>query len=151
MRVGEPHQGLRPHQGFWPYWGFWKEAHMYVKVLMAVVVLAACMGCALFEGGVTGGPEPSSNAGYLELTVNVRNAEVYTGGELRGMIKKADRPQSILIPAGAHELTVKKFGYHPYKARIAIEAGAVNTLVIELKRLPTEVVELPPDKPSEKK
>ena len=124
---------------------------MYAKVLMVVAVLSICTGCAIFGGDVNGGPAPSADAGYLELTVNVAWAEVYTGDQLRGMIKKANKPQSILIPAGTHDLTVTKFGYGPYKAKIAIEAGAVNTLAIELTRLPTKVVQLPTDEPSEEK
>jgi hypothetical protein len=59
------------------------------------------------------------------------------------MVKAADRPQAIIIPAGTHDLALKKFGYVDETRKIALEAGAVNTLVIEMKRLPTEAVELP--------
>ncbi len=124
---------------------------MYVKALLVVAVLAACTGCALFESGAKPQVQADANAGYLELTVNVAWAEVYTGDQLRGMIKKANKPQAILIPAGTHDLTVTKFGYKPDKKKIAIEAGAVNTLSIQLERLPTKVVELPSAAPSEEK
>ena len=121
---------------------------MYGRAMLALVMIASLAGCSVIEGDVAKpSKQAAENTGYLELTVNVRNAEVYIDGSLYGMVKRADKPQAIVIPAGTHELMLKKFSYEDVTAKIGVEAGAVNTLVLEMKRLPTEEVALPGDKP----
>lgn len=119
---------------------------MYRRIALAMLVASVAAGCGAFQSSRATMGEVSENSGWLELTVNVKNAKVHVDGALRGMIRSADRPQLFVIPAGTHDLMLGKFGYEPYTAKIAVEAGAVNTLVIDMMRLPTEVVELPEEK-----
>ncbi len=116
---------------------------MYSRIALVLLVAAAVAGCgAISRATGTMGDVPE-DSGWLELTVNVRGAGVFVDDALRGMIRYAGRPQLIVIPAGTHELRVEKFGWQTYTARIAVEPGAINTLIIDMERLPTEVVELP--------
>ncbi len=115
---------------------------MCARMTVLICVAALLVGCAAFEGG-TAKTAPPADKGTLELTVNVRNVQVFVDGSLYGMVKRADRPQLIVIPAGTHEMTMKKFGYEDFTVKIGVEAGAINTLVVDMKRLPTEAVEVP--------
>jgi hypothetical protein len=119
---------------------------MYRRIALALLVAAAAAGCGMFSRSRATMGDVPADSGWLELTVNVKNAKVMIDGALRGMIKKADSPQLFVIPAGTHDLQLEKFGYETYAAKIAVEPGAVNTLVIDMSRLPTEVVELPEEK-----
>jgi hypothetical protein len=123
---------------------------MYVRFLLVASLVAVWAGCATFGREAGGEQKLAENAGYLELTVNARNAQVWTGDTLRGMIKKANKPQRIAVPAGTHQLLVKKLGYKDFSAKVAVEAGAVNTLEIQLERIPPQVVTLPEEKPQAK-
>ncbi|MCD6404856.1 MAG: PEGA domain-containing protein [Planctomycetes bacterium] len=123
---------------------------MYSKIAVAVLVLVAAAGCVL--PGTSSAQAPAKlaeNTGILELSVNVKGAEIYVDDALYGMIKRADRVQDVIIPAGKHLLGLKKFGYKSFSASIGVEAGAVNTLAVDLKRLPTEVIS-PEDMPKDK-
>ena len=121
---------------------------MYGKMSVVLLVLALALGCESFGGaaGTKAGTDPAGKTGVLMLTVNARHAKVMVDGALYGMIKKAGKPQSFVIPAGAHTLTLKKFGYKDQLVKIGLEAGAINTLEIKLERLPPKVVTLPGDK-----
>ena len=116
---------------------------MYRRIALALAVAVTAAGGGLFCASRATMGEVPEDSGWLELTVNVKNAKVHVDGALRGMIKTADRPQLFVIPAGTHDLMLEKFGYEPVTAKIAVEPGAVNTLVLDMQRLPTEVVELP--------
>ena len=122
---------------------------MYGKMSVVLLVLALALGCESFGGtaATKAGTDPAGKTGVLLLTVNARNAKVIVDGALYGMIKKAGKPQSFVIPAGAHNLTLKKFGYKEQSVKIGLEAGAINTLEVKLQRLPSEVVRMPGDKP----
>jgi len=119
---------------------------MYRRIALAMLIAVTAAGCGVFQRSRATMGDVPEGSGWLELTVNVKNAKVIVDGALRGMIRKADSPQLFVIPAGAHDLVLEKFGYKRYAEKIAVEAGAVNTLVIDMERLPTEVVELPEEK-----
>lgn len=118
---------------------------MYRRIALVMLVAVVAAGCGVLQGSRATMGEVSGDSGWLELTVNVKSASVHVDGALRGMIKSAGKPQLFVIPAGTHDLMLDKFGYLPYTAKIAVEAGAVNTLVIDIKRVATEVVKLPED------
>ena len=119
---------------------------MYAKFLPVLLAVALSIGCAAAAGPQTdAGTDPQGKTGILMLTVNATLAEVSVDGALYGMVKKGGRAQSFVIPAGAHTLVIKKFGYKDYTAKVAVEAGAINTLDITMERLPTEVVTMPED------
>ncbi len=127
---------------------------MYSKIAVAALVVVLSVGCVLPGRSSAQAPgKLAKNTGILELTVNVKGAEIYLDDALYGMIKRAGRVQDVVIPAGKHMLSLRKFGYKDFSASIGVEAGAVNTLVVDLKRLPTEVIkpaEMPKDKPKTK-
>jgi hypothetical protein len=123
---------------------------MYSKILVALVVLAAVAGCAMFKHQPAA-PQPTMAT--LALTVNAKGAEVYIDDSLFGQIARGGSVQDFVVSGGKHTLVVKKFGYEDFTAKIGVEAGGVNTLAVTLKRTPAvkvNVAEEKPEKPAAK-
>jgi len=121
---------------------------MYSKILVALVVLAAVAGCAMFNKHVSSDPQPTMAT--LALTVNVKGAEVYIDDSLFGQITSAKSSQDFVVSGGKHTLVVKKFGFEDFAAKIGVEAGGVNVLAVTLKRTPPVRVNIAEEKPAEK-
>ena len=113
------------------------------KRAMVALVLTVLVGCA---GGLRiGQPQVGKvpeDAGILAIRSNVAGADVTIDGKLVGTIMKADKVQDIVIPAGEHELIVRKFGREDWKRDIYLTPGAKNTVDVYLERVPTKAVEV---------
>jgi hypothetical protein len=117
------------------------------RFLVAVLAVVLALGCTISTAEVSKAP---ATTGVLALTVNVRNAEVFVDGALFGQTKRAGKEQNFNLTGGKHELVIKKFGFEDYKATIGVETGGINTLTVELKRVPPAPVALPKEATSEK-
>ena len=115
---------------------------LFVMTLVLTAVVAVSAGCQLFQRTAIIGQLPE-NAGILALTVNVKGAEIYIDGALYGTVQRAGVQQDIVVEAGEHKLTLKKFGYKEFTTTVGLVAGSVNTIDVTLERLPTEAVEVP--------
>jgi hypothetical protein len=117
------------------------------RFLVALLAVVLSFGCTISNVETNKTP---ATTGVLALTVNVRAAEVFVDGALFGQTRKAGEARNFNLTGGKHELVIKKFGFEDYKATIGLEAGGINTLTVELTRVPPTPVALPKEAPSEK-
>lgn len=122
-----------------------------VLALAALLALTALLAVSLLFGCTFSVTDPAKtrssqlaarNAGVLALTVDVKGAQVLIDGDLYGEIKKAGREQEFILPAGTHELAIRRFGFEDYAARIALAPGGINALSVKMERSPTVPVDI---------
>ncbi|MBI3804540.1 MAG: serine/threonine protein kinase [Nitrospirae bacterium] len=123
MALSASQEGIRPTPaGRRPVWVPMTLAGM--ATLLGLWLLGGNLN-ALRESKTMSAPEPTAvttaqqgQPGKVELTSSPAGAEIVIDGEPKGVA-----PLALDLPAGSHELTAKKKGYHPLEATLTVAAG----------------------------
>jgi hypothetical protein len=98
-----------------------RQAH-FASLIFVAFLLATLPVCA------------QSNEGNLKIHVSPKQAYVFVDGKAI-----RDGSQTIKLPAGSHEVSVRNYGYIPYTHVVRIDAGDTTEVPVTLQRSGAEV------------
>jgi len=73
----------------------------------------------------------TSKTGYVEITSDPSNAELYIDGKYMGTT-----PKTIELNEGSHEVKISKDGYYDYTETVYVSAGETISLYAKLRMIP---------------
>ena len=100
-----------------------RQAH-FASLLFVGFLLAALPVCAQSKGSI----------GYLKIHVSPKQAYVFVDGKAI-----RDGGQTIKLPAGSHEVSVRNYGYMPYTEVVRIDPRDTTEVPVTLQRSGGEV------------
>ena len=78
-------------------------------------------------------PRPQATSGHLDVTSNIRGAELFVNGKKKGQTPM----QGIVLKAGTHKIRLNKDGYLAWNGSVKVERGKGQRLVATLKKAPS--------------
>ena len=101
----------------------WRQAH-FASLMFVAFLLAALPVFA----------QSNEGTGKLKIHVSPKQAYVFVDGRAI-----RDGSQTIKLPAGSHEVSVRNYGYIPYTHVVRIDAGDTTEVPVTLQRSGAEV------------
>jgi serine/threonine-protein kinase len=96
--------------------------------LCLVIAVAGAWGVGLFEHTALA---PAAPNGFVEFVSNPRGADILLDGKVIG--RTGDAPFTAEVPAGTHEIEMRKDGYYPAPATVKVPANERVPVELDLE------------------